>query len=149
MDQLGFTFDEERKKPTICECCGAKIVEYKHSFNRSLANSLYKLYKAGSPVNINQIGLTPTQWNNFQKLKYWNLVAKAERDDKTRIGGFWRLTTNGKAFIEKGIGIYKHAWTYRGSSIRHEGDIVFFNDIHDEHIKTIVDYRNESRPHKD
>jgi hypothetical protein len=149
MNQIAFSFDEEPKTPSICECCGAKIVEYKHSFNQSLADSLYKLYEAGGgPININQIGLSPVQWNNFQKLKYWGLVRKAERNDKSHIGGFWELTRIGYEFIEKGFGIYKNVWTFRGKSTKYEGDTVFFNDLHELYIKTRPDYANESKPHK-
>lgn len=147
MTQIALFPEKSRKSPRICDHCGAKIVEYKHSFNQSLANSLYKLYVQNGATNISKIGLTAIQWTNFQKLKYWGLVRKAEREDHTNIGGVWELTPKGKDFIEKGLAIQKQVWSYRGKMVRYEGDTVFFLDLHDEYIRKRPDYAGDARPH--
>ena len=147
MTQIALFPEDRRKSPRICECCGAKIVEYKHSFNQSLANSLYRLYSQHKATNISKIGPSAIQWTNFQKLKYWGLVRKAEREDHTNIGGVWELTQTGLDFVERGTGIQKQAWSYRGKMVRYEGDTVFFNDVHDAYIRKRPDYSGDSRPH--
>ena len=118
------------KTKKICECCGAKIVEYRHSFSEALAICLYKLYEANAVVNIKELGLTRNQWDNFQKLRYWDLVVKATDENGKRIGGCWAITSSGIAFIEKGTSITKSVWTYRGETVRFEGDTCFFKDKH-------------------
>jgi hypothetical protein len=130
-----------------CECCGAKIVEYKHGFSKALAVGLYRLYQHGSAINIKELGLTRNQWDNFQKLRYWGLVAKAAREDGTRIGGCWEITQLGIDFIEKGISIKKNVWTYRGETVRFEGDTCFFTDMHDVNYRTRPDYIEDAVPH--
>jgi hypothetical protein len=147
MQQAALFFDDGRKLPKVCECCGAKVVEYKHSFNQSLASSLYKLYIQHEAANISKIGLTAVQWTNFQKLKYWGLVRKAEREDHTKIGGVWELTQTGIDFVEKGTSIQKNVWSYRGRTVRQEGDSVFFTDLHEAYMRKRPDYSGDAKPH--
>jgi len=146
MKQAALFFEDQRKPPTVCDCCGAKIVEYKHSFNQSLAGSLYKLYTQNGKANVSKIGLTAVQWTNFQKLKYWGLVRKAERDDLTKIGGVWELTQTGLDFVEKGTSIKKSVWSYRGKTVRQEGDTVFFFDLHEAYMRKRPDYAGDAKP---
>jgi|APGre2960657373_1045057.scaffolds.fasta_scaffold00818_24 hypothetical protein len=148
MTQIALFSENDRKSPRICECCGAKIVEYRHSFNQSLASSLYKLYSQQGAANISKIGLTAIQWTNFQKLKYWGLVQKAEREDHTNIGGVWKVTQAGLDFVERGTGIQKQVWSYRGKMVRYEGDTIFFMDLHDDYIRKRPDYVADSKPHQ-
>ena len=135
------------KEKKICDCCGAKIVEYKHSFSKALAIGLYKLYAAGTPINIKYLGLTRNQWDNFQKLRYWGLVAKTTDESGNRKGGCWEITSVGVNFIEKNIGIIKSVWTYRGETVRFEGSTCFFNDIHEPEYKQREEYADEAVTH--
>ncbi len=119
------------KQQKVCEHCQAKMVEYKHSFSKALATGLWRLYCAGGAVNIKDLGLTRNQWDNFQKLRYWGLVAQSYRESGTRMNGYWHITEAGTAFIEQGAGVSKSVWTYRGQTQRFEGATVFFTDTHD------------------
>jgi hypothetical protein len=149
MTQIALFPEDERKPLRICECCGAKIVEYKHSFSKALAVGLGRLhFFAGGPVNLKNLGLTRNQWDNFQKLRYWGLVNKATKADGTRAGGEWFLTKKGVDFIEKGIGITKSVWTYRGEAVRFEGDTCFYLDDHEPKYKRRKKYAQESKPHE-
>lgn len=114
-----------------CEHCHAKMVEYKHSFSKALATGLWRLYRAGGVVNIKDLGLTRNQWDNFQKLRYWGLVAPAFRESGVRMNGCWYITPLGLDFVERGAPIQKSVWTYRGNTVRFEGDTCFFNDTHE------------------
>ena len=132
---------------TTCECCGAKIVEYRHTFNKALAVALYRLYSmGGGPINIKALSLTRNQWDNFQKLRYWGLVTKSARDDGTRIGGAWSITFAGREFIEAGISIRRRVWTYRGDTVRFDGDTCFFRDVHDVAYECRPSYAANSQP---
>jgi hypothetical protein len=91
----------------VCEHCGAKTVEYKHTFSDALAVGLFKLYAAGGgPINLKDLALTRNQWDNFQKLRYWQLVGQSYRKDGTRMNGYWHITSVGKIFIETWATVY-------------------------------------------
>jgi hypothetical protein len=125
------------------------MVEYKHTFSKALAVGLSRLnFHGGGPINIKNLGLTRNQWDNFQKLRYWGLVAKATKEDGTRAGGEWVITQKGLDFIEKGIGISKSVWTYRGDTVRFEGDTCFYNDSHDPEYKQRHSYADSALPHQ-
>ena len=135
------------KEKKSCPHCGAKMVEYKHNFSKALAVGLYRLYKENRPVNIKHLGLTRNQWDNFQKLRYWNLVQKAIDPEGKRIGGCWSITPFGVDFIERGLPIKKHVWTYRGETVRFEGDTCFFHDVHPVEYKQRPEYAEEAVSH--
>jgi hypothetical protein len=135
------------KANKTCDHCGAKMVEYKHNFSNALAIGLYQLYQEGKPVNIKRLGLTRNQWDNFQKLRYWGLVEKAFGADGKRIGGCWNITLLGVDFIEKGTSIKKYVWTYRGETVRFEGNTCFFKQIHPVEYKQRSEYAQEAVSH--
>ena len=83
------------KESKYCEHCKAKMVEYKHGFSKPLATGLWRLYKAGGTVNLKDLNLTRNQWDNFQKLRYWDLVAPAYRETGLRMSGCWYITPVG------------------------------------------------------
>ena len=136
------------KEQKVCEHCKAKMVEYKHSFSKALATGLWRLYQAGGQVNIKDLGLTRNQWDNFQKLRYWGLVAQSYRDGGTRMNGHWQITAAGTAFIEQGTGIQKSVWTYRGDTVRFEGSTVFFKDTHDLEYEQRESYAENAVAHR-
>jgi hypothetical protein len=134
----------------LCEHCGAKTVKYKHTFSKALAIGLYKLYQSGhTPINLKNLALTRNQWDNFQKLRYWGLVAQAHREDGTRLNGEWFITPLGVDFIEKGTAIKKSVWTYRGVATEFEGDTCFFFDVHETEYKKRTQYAVEAVAHGD
>jgi hypothetical protein len=136
------------KETKVCEHCRAKMVEYKHSFSKALATGLWRLYLAGGPVNIKDLGLTRNQWDNFQKLRYWGLTAQTYRPDGTRMNGVWHITEAGTAFIEQGTGISKTVWTYRGNTLRFAGSTVFFKDAHDVEYEKRESYAMNAVAHQ-
>ena len=136
------------EKCKYCEACGAKIVEYKHSFSHALAVGLFRIYQhRGHSINIKELELTRNQWDNFQKLRYWNLVSKAYRDDGTRISGAWSITHHGIDFVEGRISIKQNVWTYRGQTMRFDGEDCLFSNAHSPKYKKRLDYSSEAVAH--
>ena len=79
------------KRAEECAHCGAKMVEYKHGLNKGLVVGLRAIAKAGwtgSAVDLKGLHLTHSEWDNFQKLRYWDLVSKVGG----KKGGKWRIT---------------------------------------------------------
>lgn len=131
-----------------CECCGAKIVEYKHRLNRVLCRALEKLYAKGpGDWHLEQdLDLTHSEQDNFQKLRYFGLVEKSFDSDGLRIKGCWRITTKGRLFVEGSVWCYPAVWTWRGDPIRFEEEPVEITDILPP-IQEAADYAAEAQPH--
>lgn len=121
------------------------MVEYRHTFSAALAEGLFRLYRAGEAINIKQLGLTRNQWDNFQKLRYWDLVEKARDADGARIGGYWRITPTGASFVRGLSMVRRVVWTYRGERVRFDGDSVYFAQVHVGYKKR-PDYAREAQP---
>lgn len=124
----------------ICEHCGAKIVEYKHSISKGLISCLDLISKREGPVNLNELGFNYNQQSNFQKLRYWDLVRKS--DPKNVKGGEWVITEKGLNFIKKIITLPKSVWTFRGEPVRYEGEAIFVDQVK-ESYKTRKEYISE------
>ena len=125
-----------------CPHCDAKMVEYRHVFNKGLAEGLYEIFIAGGgPINLRKLKLTRTQWTNFQKLRYWGLVLPTKED------GEWVITQIGIDFIVSGKTIKKWVYTYRGESVRFDGEACIFNEIHTPKYDKKLDYVANATPH--
>lgn len=122
-------------KDCFCDKCGAKVVEYKHSLSKGLLRCLFRMAQAGGvPVRISTLKLTHAQQANFQKLRYWNVVAKVDiSDDGTAIqkDGVWKLTDLGWDFIREKIRLPKSVWTYRADVVRYDGEEILFSEVTD------------------
>lgn len=118
---------EKNDDEKICECCGAKLVEYKHGMSKSLAESLVvferSIHNALTKARILRgSGLNHSQACNFQKLKYWGLVDKISgKDYRSGEAGRWYITKKGYQFLMGAIEIKKNAITYRGKVVAFEG----------------------------
>jgi len=135
-------------RDAYCEHCGAKVVEYKHNFNAGMANSLWQIYLVNKPVALTDLELTRSQWTNFQKLRYWGLVEQCIDDISKRSNGLWRITDLGIQFIDDSDCTIAHnVWTFRGETMRFEGDFVYFSDIHEKFYKERPQYAAEARSH--
>ena len=129
-----------------CECCGAKIVEYKHILNKGLVQALYELAKHKTPVPLTDLDITRNQWTNFQKLRYFGLAEK-ELCNNGAGTGRWFVTTIGREFILNGLAVPTIAWTFRGQTTRLEGPDGLFTDIFNRDYRRKPDYVKDRIPH--
>lgn len=137
------------KEQAICPCCNSEIVVRKESLSKGLVDTLVKFYLecrlyATFELHLqDETDLTKNQYNNFQKLQYFGLVAKT---DKT---GVWSLTPNGRAFIEIGKMLAKYAYVFRNRVVETSGPMVCLSDykqhIPDEYWNKIEDYNKPQR----
>ena len=113
---------------TYCETCGAKTVAYKHSLTKKLVRPLYKLMRAGGgPANItDDLKLNGSEYTNFAKLRYWELVRKHGLEER---GGNWVITELGRAFLEGRCEVRRRALVYRGEVIELFDDWVKVTDV--------------------
>ncbi len=106
-----------------CEHCGAKIVEYKHGLTKVLVRGLVALAALGGRGKTAELDEKRSVMDNFQKLRYFQLVRK------TRTPGVWTITDLGYAFLNKDTQIYEYVWTFRGEVVRYEGSAVWIDEV--------------------
>jgi len=119
-----------RGDTNYCECCGAKLVEYKHGLSKGLCRSLAKAVVTFGDTEPHDIKDMPLDYNhrcNFQKLRYWGLVEKI--GDSLGKGGKWRVTEKGMSFVKNEISVDRFVWTYRGEVESYDGEKLFITDI--------------------
>lgn len=121
------------KESCICSECGHKIVTYRFNFNKGLAACIIKLscFKEAftqEGVSVGSIGLSPAQYTNFQKLRYWLLIEKVHNGDHNK-GGWWRLTDLGIAFILGEVSIPDKVLMRKNILVKYEGKMVTIRDI--------------------
>lgn len=132
----------------MCEACGAKTVEYRHHLSNPLVIGLAKLERAGGgPINLKEIDLTWSQRDNFQKLRYFGLVARCYREDGSRRNGVWEITGKGRMFLGGTVGVEQVAVTYRGETVRMEGDLVDAEDVSEVLYQQREQWAAEAEPH--
>lgn len=136
------------KETKTCECCGAKLVEYRFSFNTGLLVFLRRLYDAGRPAKTDTLGLTYSQRTNSQKLRYWGLAEKVVNEEAAVKAGWWQITRLGLCFIRGTVSIPKFVWTFRGEVVRKEGPDIFVRDVADG-WKYRIEYAQEAIAHEE
>lgn len=94
------------REKQICPHCGQPMMKHTHCFSKALSNIIVTTMKK-FPVKQafhlqNDLALTKNQYNNFQKLRYWELVRKHYADGR-REGGYWELTEKARDLINGGL----------------------------------------------
>jgi len=142
----------EGNKLAYCECCGAKMVEYKHSISKSLLRVLVGILRVTvengcAEFEVCQlIKLTHNQLSNMHKLKYWGLIEKPPGDDNEGKGGCWVLTEKALKFLRGEIQLQKYVVTYRNSVQRFEGECLLVWEVTGGWWYR-PDYVSHSKPH--
>ncbi len=91
-----------------------EVKTHKHVLTPGLVKTLVKFYKAccagNNEVNPATIGLSTTEYNNFQKLRYFGLVAKVKVAGIHK-KGYWLTTHRGAEFLKNRISLPKYVYT--------------------------------------
>lgn len=129
----------------MCECCGAKIIEYEFRFNAGLRSCLRKLAEWGDrPVKVKELGLTTSEWTNFAKLRYWGLAENEMGKDSRHKGGVWGITALGLDFVHGRCHIFDTAVVCRNVVKERKGTRIMF-DGSAAKIKPEYDHRGDYR----
>lgn len=129
-----------------CPHCGASMNEHLHALSKGIVAGLVALIGAGGEANLRTLHLTRNQWDNFQKLRYWDLVEQVAVDG-VRQRGVWKVTKNGRAFARGAIAVQRRAWTYRGVTQRFEGESMSIGDV-DARYKHRPEYQADAKAHE-
>ena len=127
---------QSTETPCKCPYCGANTLKHWHRISKGLAQTLIEFKKAVIKHNRNQIhikddmNLTKSQFNNFQKLRYHGLVAKyIHPNTKEHIGGYWLLTRRGNLFCKNAIEIPVKVQTYRNKISDKTEEKIYILDV--------------------
>lgn len=121
------TFLHENQ-PHRCGSCGSVLQGRWESLSAGLCRTLVTFYglveKSGvNDIQLLQAGLTVNQTNNFQKLRYFALVAKI--DGKS---GHWLLTRLGREFVEGRVKVAKKVFVFHNAVQGHSDETISIAD---------------------
>jgi len=115
---------EERTQPdgTSCPACSQHVQQYRRKLNTGMARSLIAMWRKAGPRWIHLPTALPARSREEGKLRWWGLVEESEieRDDGGR-AGWWRLTADGQAFVQRKLWVPSHAVVYANQLQRLEG----------------------------
>ena len=114
-----------KRNITVCPECGHKVVEYKHSINKTLVSCLSRLNAMGGRARLDKMQLDNTQFANFQKLRYFGLAIPTNKNNE------WQITNHGVWFLQGRIQISRFVLTRNATVIRESSELVFINDVKD------------------
>lgn len=115
-----------------CECCGAKLTGRWESLTAGLVDTLILFARNVQLRNRNKIhlqndlNLTKNQYNNFQKLRYFGLVAKVKDEEKLK-SGHWALTRKAGDFLQ-GKPILKKVFIFRNHIKKRGEEFITISD---------------------
>jgi len=122
-----------------CHECGAKKVIYRHHLTKGLLIGLWALYRAGGASKLSDLNLTVSQHNNFQKLRYWQLIDKSDKPAE------WKITKLGRDWLAGELRMEKTVSTYRGKIESYSSPAVSARSLdHDFIYHKAPDYIRES-----
>lgn len=107
----------------ICPLCKQKIVCYKHTLSRIIVKGLYSLHKAGGRAKLDKLGLSNSEFTNFQKLRYFGLALNSKSSCE------WFITSKGYSFLEGRIKINMAAYTENGRVVRLSRKKIFITQV--------------------
>ncbi len=132
---------------TSCPCCQGSVQAHRHSLSSGLLAGLKRLGETeAGEANLEDLSLTRNQWDNFQKLRYWDLVEPVKVNGKGKTG-IWKITSLGRTWLntnKRQAGVHKTAVTFRGERIRYEGPLVIPGDVDPEYRRR-EDYGRDSQ----
>jgi hypothetical protein len=111
-----------------CKCCGQKIrPPHRHNLTRGLVDTLIRFAKLLEEKGVNNLhlltaGFSISQTNNFQKLRYFGLVAKGKET------GYWVLTKRGQEFLNGEVAVSKWVETKDNLITERSVSNVFFKE---------------------
>lgn len=128
-----------------CECCESVLTAYTHSINVPLVKALRQLVdfyeKQKSPANLQKdLSLTKNQYNNFQKLQYFDLVVRTPKG--------WFPTQYGMNFIAGTVFVPNFVATL-GSKVIEKGHPAWKTHKKTQEFINVKDIDSDSYKHRE
>ena len=106
---------------------------YWHTLSPGLVGTLRKFGNVVKPnnnmIHLQQhLDLDKNEYNNFQKLQYFGLVAKLVFNGELR-RGYWEITEDGRKFLKHDISMPKRVETFRDRIVDRSTERVWISDF--------------------
>jgi hypothetical protein len=130
--------NKSTEKSEMCKCpyCGASMTARWERLSKGLVQSLVKFKQQVIILDRNKIHLqddlklTKTEYNNFQKLRYHAAIAKyINPDTKQHEAGYWLLTKRGNQLIKNMIEVPLKVKVFRNKIIDKCDERAYASDI--------------------
>jgi hypothetical protein len=100
----------------VCSHCGQRFpAVFRHPLSKGLLSVLWKMYHAGKPIRLTELGLTNSEFANAQKLNYFKIAQSVD--------GAWSITERGLLFLGNRIEVERYVFTKQGKVVDREGAI--------------------------
>lgn len=124
------------KKGERCPCCGQFVKMYELKLVTNMARALIVIYEHSRqthPVNgwIHIPSVLPELQRSraYPKLAHWKLLEQKQgQGTASKTSGEWRITLNGKLFVEGGLSVPESAFVYDGNCYGNGGRMVTLAD---------------------
>lgn len=103
------------------------VQEWAHTLNVPLVRCLWSLHANGGPARLVNLPLNHSEIDNFQKLRYWDLV------ERVRPRGFWKITDLGKMWLLGGVKVYNRVRTVEGNVVGYDLPMMRITDVKNVH----------------
>jgi hypothetical protein len=131
------------KEGVTCPCCDRLAKVYRRSINGSSLPFLKGLYvldhrfraegregvyfKSGKEGEKELI----TAGGDYSKMEWWGLIERerVQRKDGSWRSGYWRITLNGRRFLEKTISVPRYVYEYDGKPLNPQPEGIKFVTI--------------------
>jgi hypothetical protein len=119
---------ERVQKGAQCPCCNQYAKVYKRKITSSMARGLILMYRH-CPVEYIHVNDLNARWRSkdgffgggeFAKLSHWGLIEQMEKDpfdDSKKTSGTWRMTQNGRDFVDEKLLVPRHIFIYNNTVI--------------------------------
>lgn len=125
----------ERTKNKRCPHCGAKMEKKKHVLSKGIVRALRVTIAGVKAQDKNDIVFGDIPWEsfnqrqNFQKLRYFGLVAHPKDANGNSIIGRWLITRRGGNFLRCEQAIPSFVVTYRNHVLERSESLVTIQDV--------------------
>lgn len=119
------------KEQVACPTCGHVTQKHKHGISNVLVRGLRFVANETGAFRPGQLFKDLPRGersiaDNFQKLRYWELVRQVPIEGKTQTG-VWVITPKGRLFLEGRITVPHFVYTINGRRVGYEGEWVDIN----------------------
>lgn len=99
--------------PPTCRSCGSSLRGRWERLTPGLCRTLIKFYagicaKGKNELHLKELDLSNSEYNNFQKLRYFALAAKIEHRP-----GWWLLTWKGRGFVRNELRVHQRVYIFQ------------------------------------
>lgn len=114
-----------------CPVCTQYAKVYRRAIHATMARTLILAYQTHGQDWFHLATLTKTTGRGGEegKLRYWGLLEEeTERRPDGGRSGWWRVTDDGAAFVERRRTVQKYARIYDGRCLGLDGDLIGIKD---------------------